>query len=1185
VSEKPAFTLSGRIARFGLATGGMMALMVAGAALLLRLPAQPPSLTPLEELASAARSHGELLLEGEFNEILTLASTPLVTNALADPTGREAYLVPFLRSYRAGAPIRPRITLTDPQGRILAANRPEGWRLDSRPWLGQVLQDGRMATLLVGPERPLLVSAIPIRFPATQGKEGALIAEFDLDQLAAALLRPRPEGARLWIEVPGEARLPPPGQAPPGQATPGQNPAEGLTVIRQAMTVPGLGTDRRPVLAYGVHGKTPLPDSGQFPARLLTVTLGLLLALAGASTLTARRLAAPLTRLALAAQAMAAETTPVQAMPADGEPRPFDSGRLEEAAGIAQALERMRVRLQTLQRHVEDEVELRTRALGTAEQELARVLGSVQDAICSIDRGTGALLYVNAAAETITGYPASRLLARPELWSSLIHPEDAQIWRGCLQALTRVRDHGEAEFRIRAADGTARVLHARCRLRWAAAESAGDPGETALVDATLTDITERRRAEETVRISETRLRTIFNTVADGIITIDAHGVIEGINPAAERLFGWTATEILGRNIATLMPEEAARRHSWYLARYRETGNSDVLGTNREMVGRRRDGALVPLELTLSEMKLGPTPSFIGLIRDITGHKRAEEALRAARDQAEQANQGKSDLLAMVSHEIRTPTAGLLGLLALVAEEPLSDEQRRCIGVAQATGALIQTLLNDILDFSRMEAGGLELESREFDLRTVLDEVIALHRPFTAGKPLTLDAVIAADVPQTLTGDAVRLRQSLNNLVSNALKFTDQGTIKVEVRGAVEARGAVDGRGGEGGNEPAPAPGGKAETLLFAVTDTGIGIPAEALPLLFHRYSQLDNGDARRPGGSGLGLAITRTLVRLMGGEIGCNSQPGQGSRFWFTLPVTPGSGAGSGTAARRSPPPAADRRPLLAPGLALRPKLLLVDDNETNRMVIGAYLGRAGYPIDMATNGWDAVDAVARGEYGLVLMDVAMPEMDGYEATRAIRALPAPRNAIPILAMTAYALSGDRAKCLEAGMNDYLTKPIDRDVLIERVADWLNRAPPPAAGWAASTAEPEEEEEDQIGAGLPVDRSVLAAVAEDIPGDGLRMVAGVFLEDSRKLVDALAAAGAEGDVSRLTRESHRLKSAARTFGMNALGNRAAEIERLIREGRLEAAASLARHAPDQYARDSALFRSTLDEIVPPAASG
>ena len=393
---------------------------------------------------------------------------------------------------------------------------------------------------------------------------------------------------------------------------------------------------------------------------------------------------------------------------------------------------------------------------------------------------------------------------------------------------------------------------------------------------------------------------------------------------------------------------------------------------------------------------------VSVYHDVTA---AERKLAQAKANAEAANQAKSQFLATMSHEIRTPLNAVLGLNELMLHSPLDSQQRRHAELIGSSGRLLLALINDILDVSRIEAGHMQLTSAPFSVRMAAEGVVALMRERAVAKGLALRLEFAPNEDALIQGDAIRIQQILFNLVGNAVKFTDQGTVQVSVT-----------------VEPGA---GRALTLHLAVSDTGIGIPASAMPTLFDRFTQADSTTMRRYGGSGLGLAITREIVQMMGGTIATTSTPGLGSRFTISIPsrfvdrseVVPAA-AESGAAEAARP--------------ALR--ILVAEDNDVNQILINAVLTRMGHVVHLVANGQLAVEAVRRGDYDLVLMDLQMPGMDGMEATQAIRALGGPRASVPIIAMTANAFEEDRHACLAAGMDDYVAKPIDVEHLARAIA-------------------------------------------------------------------------------------------------------------------------------------------------------
>ncbi|MFN0303211.1 MAG: ATP-binding protein, partial [Burkholderiales bacterium] len=388
---------------------------------------------------------------------------------------------------------------------------------------------------------------------------------------------------------------------------------------------------------------------------------------------------------------------------------------------------------------------------------------------------------------------------------------------------------------------------------------------------------------------------------------------------------------------------------------------------------------------------------------------AVELVRA-RFQADNANEAKSRFLATMSHEIRTPINGVMGITELLLETELTSTQRKYAQAARKSTDALLTIINDVLDISRIEAGKLALDHQAFDIRGLVEETLDLMSASAHKKGLSLSHVIEAEVPAHLSGDPARLRQILTNLVGNAVKFTHEGAIKVRV-------GADTSKSGRPG-------------LRFEVSDTGIGIAPEAQSQVFERFTQADGSTTRKYGGSGLGLAIVTELVRLMGGEIGVISEQGTGSTFWFTVQL----GEAAQPAAASEPAPAATNHRYDA-------HVLVAEDNPINQMVVQASLTKLGCKVDVVTTGIEAHHAAVSGMYDLIFMDCHMPELDGYEATRRIRASEQPLGRrTPILALTAGALKEDRDKCLAAGMDEHLSKPLTRLAMTSALDRWLSPA-------------------------------------------------------------------------------------------------------------------------------------------------
>jgi signal transduction histidine kinase/CheY-like chemotaxis protein len=403
--------------------------------------------------------------------------------------------------------------------------------------------------------------------------------------------------------------------------------------------------------------------------------------------------------------------------------------------------------------------------------------------------------------------------------------------------------------------------------------------------------------------------------------------------------------------------------------------------------RRAEGSDFPVEVTLTPVQLAGKPALLVVWHDLTDRMAAEDAVRQARDAAQEALQAKSDFLATMSHELRTPLNGVIGMAALLRQTRLDIEQQDQVATIHACAGHLLTLINDILDLSRLEADKVQIEDIPCDLRRLTREVGAMLRSRAEEKGITLVCTTAEDLPDAILTDPVRLRQILLNLLGNAVKFTDQGSASLHL-------------------------GWEAGRLVATVRDTGIGMDGDTVARLFQPFTQADASMARRYGGSGLGLAISRRLAGLMGGTLSVTSAPGQGSVFALSLPAMPCD--------------APDRQSRAFPAQQRTRNVLLVEDNAVNRKVASLMLRSMGHNVEFAEDGQAALDRLQEPGIDLVFMDCQMPIMDGMEATRRLRER---GNQVPIVAMTANALDGDRESCLAVGMDDYLSKPITPEAL------------------------------------------------------------------------------------------------------------------------------------------------------------
>ncbi|MFZ1396669.1 MAG: PAS domain S-box protein, partial [Candidatus Promineifilaceae bacterium] len=516
----------------------------------------------------------------------------------------------------------------------------------------------------------------------------------------------------------------------------------------------------------------------------------------------------------------------------------------------------------------------------------------------------------------------------------------------------------------------------------------------------LGQIIQRVQAEQALQKQRDFARQIMLNMGQGLFLLESDGQISFCNPAFAELLGYEQGALIGRFIKQFGQFEPHKRV-------------------QEVDLTREDGSLIRVLVTAVPQQQFANTGIICVVTDLSAQKKIENTLAQARDQALKATRLKSEFLANMSHEIRTPLNAVIGMTSLVLDTPLTAEQQDYIETIRSSSEVLLTLINDILDFSKIEAGKMELEQRPFYLRNCVEEAIGIVSNKASEKGLALSYAIKSEVQNHIVGDIGRLRQVLVNLLSNAIKFTDKGGVILTV--GPGPQWAKDGLAG-------------GLTLQFSVKDTGIGISSEQLERLFKSFSQVDASATRKHGGTGLGLAISKQLVEMMGGHIWLESDFGYGSTFHFTI-ATEAAGTGfeqklAAQARQRQTAILAAQPTAVLPtvdatqGQTHPLRILVAEDNRVNQKVALSILARLGYQADIANNGQEAVDALAERPYDVILMDVQMPQMDGVAATHHIRQQLPPAQQPTIIAMTAHALAGDREKYLQAGMDNYISKPV-----------------------------------------------------------------------------------------------------------------------------------------------------------------
>lgn len=809
----------------------------------------------------------------------------------------------------------------------------------------------------------------------------------------------------------------------------------------------------------------------------------------------------------------------------------------------------------------------------------------------------------------------------------------------------------------------------------------------------LEDTVDRRTAE--LVSADGRFRALVESSEDAILSLAADGSVTSWNAAAQRLFGYAASEMLGRSGSLLVPQERLQGEQDII----DTVSRGVSHPSYETERIRKDGSAVAVGLTVSVIDGGGVAGGVSVIaHDISERRAQEAALAAARVQAVQASQAKSEFLATMSHEIRTPMNGVIGLTGLLLDTSLGETQRRYATGIRGAGQALLGIINDILDFSKLEAGKVELERVQFDPRQLVEEVGVLLASAAADKGLELIAHCQPDTPTQLTGDPGRLRQVLINLVSNAIKFTAAGEVVLTAGPLPGGRRHVPGTGTGAG-----------AAVLFEVRDTGIGIDPGDQVRLFESFSQADASTTRRYGGTGLGLAICCRLVEVMEGTIGVRSRLGEGSTFSVTLPLATGHAPspemsrpgpdllrglrvlvvddndtnravlsshliGWGLRADEAPdaptglalmrraaaetgpyffaildlcmpgtdglsmaeaiaadPALADTRTMIlssaagldpdrarqanvldwtgkpvrfselhdtllrlaAPNVAAadgtpipspvpvsaptRGRVLVVEDNAVNQLVAEGVLAGLGYRADIVSDGKQALNALSLTDYDAVLMDCHMPTMDGYDCTRELRQREATRRHTPVIAMTAGVMAEDRQRCLDAGMDDFIAKPIDVDALQAALSQWTTTTASAGDSSAHDTQEAGRPSSSTAPPAAVLDEARVTLLRSMGPQDGwglLPAVGHAFLDDAPAQAAAIHRAVHDGDRPQLRQAAHRLRGAAANLGMTTVADLCQTLEAMADAERIDTASDLLARLDRELERSSqALVRA------------
>ena len=785
--------------------------------------------------------------------------------------------------------------------------------------------------------------------------------------------------------------------------------------------------------------------------------------------------------------------------------------------------------------------------LRIAKERLELALQGSRLALWDTNLATGEA-YLSEAWSRMLGLPPGETRTTTAELMALVHPDDlAHATQRSMETLRGDRDEYMTEHRVRAADGGWRWIISRGRV------SARDATGRALrMSGTNLDITERKEMEDTLRTALSRSEVLLQTTPTAIALVRDH-IIRRCNPAMERLFGAAPGALVGCSTRVLFPE----KEDWVAAIEKSRDAIERGDTVSEQFEFARAGGDRFWAMVAARQLEPGSPEILFTYTDVTAQQNLLRALVRAKEMADVASESKSSFLATMSHEIRTPMNGVLGMLELLGFSNLDKEQRESLGLARDSATALLRLIDDILDFSKIEAGQLEICPEPVSIGALVNRAAAVYSELATRKGLLLEHRVDPEMSPAHLADGLRVTQIINNLLSNAIKFTTRGKVALEI----ESLGRDDG----------------GELLCLRVTDTGIGVTPEQQRRLFQPFMQADSKTTRTYGGTGLGLSICRRLAEKMGGEISMQSEAGAGTEMTvrLRLPLADPVQLAAEEQARNL---ASTQTETAAAGL-LGVSILIADDHPINLRLIERQAALLGFDTTLAHDGVEALEKWQNGRFKLILTDCHMPRMDGYDLAREIRRIEAARGSkkpIPIIACTANAMESDINVCLEAGMNDYLSKPTTLDALKAKIEHWVT-----TGGNVTVENDPAETTAPAAApASAPADAPLDSTTLNEFTGGDASLRREILLQfmasdepDAAELRQALAG----DDCATIAKTAHRVKGASRMIGAQPYANVAERIERAGREGDLAAAKGCIADFEREQARLAAYLHSETGE--------